>query len=99
MTIVDLHFVCKKHKNWTELDANVFESGNWVVADKVAKDAIGGRLYLHEKQNDIALHGGTIVEWRKFNDSRRKIFTYRLDGDFKVCCPGRWGNEKAIVRR
>lgn len=99
MTSIDLHFVCKKQKNWTKLDANMFETGNWKVGNKAANEAIGGRVYLHERQNDIAWHGGTIIEWRLLSNSTRKIFTYRLDGNFDVRCTSGWGNEKAIVRR
>jgi hypothetical protein len=99
MTRFDLHFICKHQKNWSMLDAERFESGNWVVSEKMANEAIGGRIYLHERQKDAAWHGGTITQWRPWSDPKRKIFSYKLDGDFRVRCDSGWGNEKAVKKR
>jgi hypothetical protein len=96
---VDLHFICKHGLNHEHLGDQVHESGEWVATDEVASEAVGGRLYLHEHQQDRAWHGGTILNWRLAGDDRRKIFTYKVDSDFRIRCPGHWGQEKAIVRR
>ena len=97
---VDLHFICRHGKNHQHLGNQIHDSGNWTVANDVADEAIGGRIYLHEHQRDPAWHGGTILAWRFAPDgSLKKIFTYKVDGDFRFPCTGDWGQEKAIVRR
>lgn len=80
------------------LDRKHFETGNWVMAEDIAKEALGGRIYLHERQDQPAWHGGTIINWRPSEKPKRVIFSYILDGDFRVRCEGNWGQEKAIVR-
>ena len=96
----DLHFVCKLRENWSNLGGGQFETGNWHVAKNVADEATGGRIHLHETQGDPAWHGGTIVGWRPHpTEQGRLIFTYVVDGDFRVRRRDGWGQEKAIVRR
>lgn len=96
---MELHFICKQGKNHTRLGDEFYETGNWVVNEGTANEAVGGRVYLHEKQDEPAWHGGTIIEWRtSAEDPNRKIFRYRVDGPFRVRCREGWGREKAIVR-
>ena len=96
----DLHFVCRQGLNHKRLDPQTFESGNWKVSDDLAQSAVGGRIYLHEVQAEAAWHGGTIISWRPVpGDKGRTVFTYLVEGFFRVKCPGRWGQERAIVRR
>jgi len=57
----DLHFICRQYANWAKIGDNIFETGNWVVGEQVAKKAVGGRVYLHEKEDKAAWHGGTIT--------------------------------------
>lgn len=96
---IDLHYVCKHGLNHRHIGDQVHESGEWVATDDLATEAMGGRLYLHEHQRDRAWHGGTILSWRAAPDAKRKIFTYRVDGHFRINCPGNWAQEKAVVRR
>lgn len=96
---VDLHFICKQGENHFHLRNQIHETGNWVVSDEVADQAVGGRLYLHERQAASAWHGGTILRWHRSLNESRKIFTYKVDGEFRIACPGGWAQEKAIVRR
>ena len=96
---MDLHFICSRQQNHQRLEGTVFETGNSVVSNETADEAIGGRVYLHEKKKEELWHGGTIVEWRRTDDGHRKIFRYVVDGPFRLRCPGGWGQEKAIVRR
>jgi hypothetical protein len=70
-----------------------------VISRDVADEAIGGRIYLHEGQRDRAWHGGTVTKWRASPEPGRMIFTYVVDGDFRVQCNEGWGQEKAIIRR
>jgi hypothetical protein len=95
----DLHFVCRQFEHWTRVGETIFETGSWVVAEQVANEAVGGRVYLHEKQDKAAWHGGTITSWRPSSEPGRQIFTYVVDGDFRIRCRAKWGQEKAIVRR
>jgi hypothetical protein len=80
------------------LGPNLFETGNWTVAKKTAQEAVGGRFYLHERQSDPAWHGGTITRWRPSAEPDRQIFTYIVDGPFRVRCTTGWSQEMAIVR-
>jgi hypothetical protein len=97
----DLHFICRhQHQlNWVKLGPTQFETGNWIVGERTAAEAVGGRIYLHERQSDAAWHGGTITAWRNSNEPGRIIFTYILDGPFRVKCPEGWAREAAIIRR
>ncbi len=96
---VDLHFICKHGENHRRLELQRYETGDWVVSDATADEAIGGRVYLHERQDEPAWHGGTILGWRAADEPERKVFTYAVDGPFRIRCSGAWGREKAIVRR
>ncbi len=94
-----IHLVCKQglnHKH--DRQENTFESGNWVVSEHVANDLIGGRIYLHERQDEKAWHGGKIMGWRHSEEASRKIFKYVVDGPFRIVCPGRWAQEKAVIK-
>ncbi len=101
----DLHFICKgERRNWRQIATSEFETGNWVVSEHVAREAVGGRVYLHEKKETLAWHGGTITKWRRSGETDRRgrprlVFTYTVDGDFNVECASGWSMEKAIVRR
>jgi hypothetical protein len=98
---IDLHFICPHGRNWRSLpgEENLFESGNWVVAEQVAEAAKGGRIYLHEHQRDPAWHGGTITAWRPSKRPGRVVFTYTMDGPFRLRCTEGWAQEKAVVHR
>jgi hypothetical protein len=94
----DLHFICKNGDCWRKLGAEEFETGDWYVSDDKAQEAVGGRIYLHEDQNSLAWHGGTIT-FRHYGHDDRKVFRYTVDGNFRVPCLGNWAQEKAIVHR
>ena len=96
---IDLHFICPLRQNWKALGENRFQTGNWYVSEAVATEAVGGRIYLHEKQSAEAWHGGTIVEMRPSELPDRYVFTYVVDAPFRVKCKTGWGQEKAIIRR
>ena len=94
-----LHLICKHGENHLKIGDQVYETGNWVVGDAAAEEAIGGRIYLHEAQDDEAWHGGTITGWRVSpGNEARKIFQYRVDGPFRIKNREGWGREKAIIR-
>ena len=87
----DLHFICERGRNHRSLGNQAYETWEWVISDKVAEEAIGGRLYLHAQENRPAWHGGTITSWRPSTTPGRKIFSYTVDGQFRMVCPGQWG--------
>jgi hypothetical protein len=95
----DLHCICKEGERWRKLSAEEFETGDWVVGFDTAQEAVGGRIFLHEHQNSLAWHGGTITFWHYGDTEDRKVFLYTLDGDFRIPCVGNWAQELAIVRR
>jgi hypothetical protein len=64
----------------------------------LAAAALGGRIFLHEKQDEAAWHGGTITGYRRSDEEGRVVFTFHMDGPFRIKCAGGWGQEKAIVR-
>lgn len=95
---MELHYICKHGERHVHLGSQIFETGNWTASEKTADEAVGGRIYLHEKQDAPAWHGGTILEWRVSpEEPDRKIFTYRVDGPFRYRCLTGWGRQKAIV--
>lgn len=96
---VDLHYICKHGDNHQKIGDQLFETGNWTATDQLADEAIGGRIYLHEKQNENAWHGGTVTQWRNASDGKRKVFTFLVDGPFRIKCSENWAQERAIIRR
>lgn len=100
--VVDLHFLAKQGLKNKRVgpEPTRYETGTWPVTDEVADEAVGGRLYLHAARAEDAYYGGTIQGWRADPaDPKRKLFTYLVDGPFRIRCPEKWGQEKAIVRR
>jgi hypothetical protein len=97
---VDIHLICRHGDKHRRLSRTEFETGNWKVGEKTAEDCIGGHIFLHEKQDLPAWHGGTLTAWRRAEDEPdRLVFTYLSDGfNFRVRCSGGWGQEVAIVR-
>jgi hypothetical protein len=99
---VHLHFICKQGLNHKKIANKLYETGNWQISEKIATESIGGRIYLHEKQDQTAWHGGTIISWR-FSDKKyakpRIVFTYSVDFIFRIKCEEGWGQEKAVLRR
>jgi hypothetical protein len=95
---MELHFICKQGVNHKRIGNSEYESGDWVIADDTANDAIGGRIFLHEAQNAAAWHGGRILSVRASKETGRKVFVYAVDGPFRVKCKNGWGREKAIIR-
>lgn len=96
--MLDLHFICPQGLNHRRIEETTYESGNWNVIDATADEAVGGRIYLHERQDAPSWHGGTIKSWRA-TGGERKVFTYVAEGEIRVRCLEGWGQEKAYVRR
>ena len=101
---VDLHFICPHQDHWARLEKSSLkrEIGRLpskTIAEQTAEQALGGRIYLHERKRAPAWHGGTITRWRRADEPGRPIFTHVVDGPFRVTCADGWGQEKAIVRR
>ncbi len=96
---VNLHFICdvRQKPHWFRIGGNEYSSGNWAVSEETANAAVGNRIYLHDKQDKAAWHGGKIKSWQHTEDQRRIIFAYELAGDFRVRQLSGWGQEKAIV--
>ncbi len=96
--MLKMHFVCKHGDNFLHLGNGLFESGWWAVGDQHCRyiDANSGYIYLHEKQAGKSWHGGLILSWVSDPlNPKRKKFTYKVDGDTRVSCKGKWGREKA----
>lgn len=93
-----LHFICKQGMGHKKIGDQLFESGDWVVSEKIAEESIGGRIFLHEHQNENAWHGGQITAWRRAHDPIRIIFTFHVDQPFRVKCTENWAQENAVVR-
>jgi hypothetical protein len=68
---VDLHFICPHQLHWKKVNQDVFETGNWTIAEPTATEAVGGRIYLHETQRGAAWHGGTIIGWGPSEEAGR----------------------------
>ncbi len=69
----DLHFICQHRVNWTQKSADIFDTGRWYLSEAISEQAVGGRVYLHEKKSLPAWHGGTITAWRR-SDLKRRVF-------------------------
>lgn len=97
---VDFHYICKRGENFRLVRAGVFDTGNWTADVRVCRLAIGGRIFLHEKQRVPAWHGGTIIAFREAPspESHRKVFTYQADlENFRILCPVPWAQQSAVA--
>jgi hypothetical protein len=96
---VDLHYICQRGENHRMVWDKVFDTGNWTALERTCELAVGGRVFLHEKQKSPAWHGGTIVGYRSAPtpESHRKVFTYEDDIDYRVLCPVTWSQQSAVV--
>ena len=96
---VNLHFICRNQSNWNQVGPTEFDSGNWKISKETAKEAVGCRIFLHERQNEVAWHGGRILSWREYpQESGRLIFTYKVEDGFGILLSDGWSQEKAIIR-
>jgi hypothetical protein len=98
--MTDIHVICPHQARWRRIGDNLFETGDWTLADATADEvlATGGNFYLHEKQRGPAWHGGSVVSWRPSdNDPSKKVLTYRVTGPFRVAQRDSWAREMAIV--
>lgn len=97
---VDLHYICKRGRNFKWLSDEIFETGNWTATDQLAALVMdGGRIFIHTAQKEPAWHGGTLIDVRAAPEPEedRKIFRCRRDFDFKVACPVVWAQQRAIA--
>ncbi|WP_375763893.1 hypothetical protein ACE10X_44515 [Bradyrhizobium sp. Pha-3] len=97
---IDLHYVCKRGDNFRRVSGDLFETGNWTASHRLAVLAVDGRIFLHHSQKDMAWHGGTIVSFRSAPppEQNRKIFTYRMDRDYRIFCEAAWSRQIAVAR-
>jgi hypothetical protein len=96
---VDLHYICKRGENHRMIWERIFDTGNWTADTQTSELALDGRIYLHENQRALAWHGGTIAGFRSAPspENHRKIFTYVPDIEFRIPCPIRWSQQRAVV--
>lgn len=98
--VKNIHFICKRGENHANIEGRTFRTGSWSVSDKEAEKLVGGMIYLHETQKDKAWTGGKILRYHVHEsgpDKGRKVFIYQQAVDFRVVCPGPWGQEKCIL--
>ena len=62
-------------------DKTIWRSGNWVMTPKTAKDLIGGRFSVHEKQAEISVHQGTILDVLPSEEEGRFAIVYKWDSN------------------
>ena len=82
------------------IKGDYYRSTSWVLSQETAKSLIGGRIFLHDKQDERSYFGGEILD---IIPSETPGLEGRFDIIFKalpecrdVRCPGGWGREKAI---
>ena len=64
-----IHFICRcdgeGHRNLIENEGSLDKSGNWYIAERDAKWARGGLIFLHLMKKHPAFYGGFIVDYSK----------------------------------
>ncbi len=82
------------------IKGDYYRSGSWVISQETAKSLIGGRIFLHEKQDDRSHFGGEILDvipsMNPGQAGRFDIVFKALPECKDVRCSGGWGREKAI---
>ncbi len=101
-----IHFI-ERVQNMSSIDKpnNIWESGDWVVAQPTAQELIGGNIYFHSTQDGPSYFGGEITGFRVIPDDAenaagRIVFIFKPTIAHKNIRAGRdgWGMEKKIVR-
>ena len=80
--------------------SDLWDTGNWWIADKTATDLVGKNIYLHSGQLERSHLGGEVLSFKIDPvDPKRKIFRFRrLDACLDVSTPKEnWTNEKKVV--
>ena len=68
-----------KPKMVNKEDKTIWKSGNWVMTPKTANGLIGGRFSVHEKQAEISVHQGTILDVLPSEEEGRFVIVYKWD--------------------
>lgn len=79
---------------------DLWDTGNWWIGDKTARDLIGRNIYLHLGQLEPSHLGGEVLSFKIYSaDPKRKIFRFRkLDACLGVNTPKEnWTNEKKVI--
>lgn len=83
---------------------NIWESGDWVIAEATAHSLIGGNIYFHLAQTAPSYFGGEITGFRVNADDAvhapgRVVFIFKPSMAHKNISAGSegWGMEKKIV--
>jgi hypothetical protein len=82
------------------IEGHTYRSASWVLSQETIKSLIGGRVFLHEKQDERSYFGGEILDIIPSEipglEGRFDIIFKALPECRDVRCPGGWGREKAI---
>lgn len=92
----------KQHR--IHLNGDLWESGNWDVAEEKAASLIGKRIYFHEKQAEESYFGGTITSYRVLpmdhpETPGRIVFSFTADAAGRGFAAGSagWRNEQKTI--
>ena len=84
-------------------DPLTYTSGYWSLTEARAKSLVGGRIYLHERQQEPSYFGGTITDAQPIRGGEhagRVEFTFQPDAagkNFRTPAEG-WSQESKITR-
>lgn len=97
-----IHLI-ERLKNFEKVEDNVYDSGLWDVAPRVAEQLVGGDIYFHQKQKEPSYYGGKISSYRihdaEDESKGRLIFRFEYSRAHKSVLAGEggWSYEKKIV--
>ena len=101
---LNLHLVCKDRLSIRRIagTTNIYETGDWVVAQATADQCVGGSLFLHDRQRSPSYHGGRVLRWYWTGGeapSARIVFVYRHMPDHSKVSAGQegWSQEIKLV--
>ena len=97
-----LHVIEKKSdkdRKLTEINKsqNLWETGDWNITEKRAKQLIGSKIYVHKGQKKPSHKGGQVTSFR-MTKTGRYVFTFVAHENCdNVIASANWGNELCFV--
>ena len=101
---MNIHLIEKDNRiTRADKSSQQWQSGYWKLTEQVAKELVGGELYLHKAKRKASYFGGVIDHYHVQTEGPFKgriVFTFTASMQFKnvkTSFEG-WGMEKKIVR-
>ena len=95
-----LHVVCRDAAGVSfDKTSKLFTSEAWLMSENTARELVGAKFYLHQRQVKRSYHGGIVVDVAYNTLTGRAAVIYAASNEARgVTCDSGWAQEMAIIR-